>query len=798
MAKQSLVIVESPAKAKTIGKYLGKDFTVKACMGHLRDLPKSTLGVDLEHDFEPVYKPIKGKEEIISDLKKAAKSADTVYLATDPDREGEAISWHLKQLLNLPDEKTRRVTFNEITKKVVQESIQEPRDIDQNLVDAQQARRILDRIVGYELSPLLWKKIRRGLSAGRVQSVATRMVDDRDREIEAFQPEEYWTLDANLLGNDLKKMAFAARYYGKNGKKAELKSAAEVDEVVRETENAVFSVKSVKRADKQRSPSPPFTTSTMQQEASRKLSMTPRRTMAIAQQLYEGVDIEGEGTVGLITYMRTDSLRLSEEAVAAAREFIVGRYGQNYYPVKGPNHYKAKATAQDAHEAIRPSNVNWTPEMLKKDLTGEQYRLYRLIWSRFVACQMANAVYDSVAVEIEAAEHSFRASASSLKFAGYTAVYEEGRDEEKEEKESPLPALQEGEQLALRDFSRDQHFTQPPAHYTDATLIRAMEEQGIGRPSTYAPTVSTILDREYVVKEGKYLHITNLGRVVTALMKERFSDIADLKFTANMEQRLDSVEEGATPWKSVLRDFYGEFDHDLKQAEQELDGVRIKVPDEVSEEICPECGRNLVIKSGRFGRFLACPGYPECSFTMPLVVKMPGRCPKCGGRIMKRTGTSKKTGKQYTYYCCEHMNSRDESAKCDFMTWDVPVKDDCPVCGHTMFKKAGRGFKKPFCINPECSNFLPEDQRGYPKKPAAEGKSEEPEAGTEEAKPAAKKSTAKKAASEKTAVKKPATKKTTAKAATKKTAAKKTTAKKPAASKAAAKTKKQDAEEAES
>ena len=798
MAKQSLVIVESPAKAKTIGKYLGKDFTVKACMGHLRDLPKSTLGVDLEHDFEPVYKPIKGKEEIISDLKKAAKSADTVYLATDPDREGEAISWHLKQLLNLPDEKTRRVTFNEITKKVVQESIQEPRDIDQNLVDAQQARRILDRIVGYELSPLLWKKIRRGLSAGRVQSVATRMVDDRDREIEAFQPEEYWTLDANLLGNDLKKMAFAARYYGKNGKKAELKSAAEVDEVVRETENAVFSVKSVKPADKQRSPSPPFTTSTMQQEASRKLSMTPRRTMAIAQQLYEGVDIEGEGTVGLITYMRTDSLRLSEEAVAAAREFIVGRYGQNYYPVKGPNHYKAKATAQDAHEAIRPSNVNWTPEMLKKDLTGEQYRLYRLIWSRFVACQMANAVYDSVAVEIEAAEHSFRASASSLKFAGYTAVYEEGRDEEKEEKESPLPALQEGEQLALRDFSRDQHFTQPPAHYTDATLIRAMEEQGIGRPSTYAPTVSTILDREYVVKEGKYLHITNLGRVVTALMKERFSDIADLKFTANMEQRLDSVEEGATPWKSVLRDFYGEFDHDLKQAEQELDGVRIKVPDEVSEEICPECGRNLVIKSGRFGRFLACPGYPECSFTMPLVVEMPGRCPKCGGRIMKRTGTSKKTGKQYTYYCCEHMNSRDESAKCDFMTWDVPVKDDCPVCGHTMFKKAGRGFKKPFCINPECSNFLPEDQRGYPKKPAAEGKSEEPEAGTEEAKPAAKKSTAKKAASEKTAAKKPAAKKTTAKAATKKTAAKKTTAKKPAASKAAAKTKKQDAEEAES
>ena len=767
MAKHSLVIVESPAKAKTIGKYLGKDFEVKACMGHLRDLPKSTLGVDLEHDFEPVYKPIKGKEDIISDLKKSAKAADMVYLATDPDREGEAISWHLKQLLDLPDEKTRRVTFNEITKKVVQESIREPRDIDQDLVDAQQARRILDRIVGYELSPLLWKKIRRGLSAGRVQSVATRMVDDRDREIEEFQPEEYWTLDANLLGNDVKKIPFAARYHGKNGKKAELKSASEVDAVVHETENAAFVVKSVKRTDKQRSPSPPFTTSTMQQEASRKLSMTPRRTMAIAQQLYEGVDIEGEGTVGLITYMRTDSLRISEEALASVKEFILGRYGAAYYPPQ-THRYKAKANAQDAHEAIRPSNVNWTPEMLKKDLTGEQYRLYRLIWSRYVACQMANAVYDSVAVEIEANGHSFRSSSSSLKFSGYTAVYEEGKDEEKEEKASPLPALQEGETLALKDFSRDQHFTQPPAHYTDASLIRAMEEQGIGRPSTYAPTVSTILDREYVVKEGKYLHITNLGRVVTALMKERFSDIADLKFTANMEQKLDAVEEGRQPWREVLRDFYGEFDQDLKQAEKDLEGVRIKVPDEVSEEICPECGRNLVVKSGRFGRFLACPGYPECNFTMPLVVEMPGRCPKCGGRLLKRTGTSKKTNKQYTYYCCEHLNSKDEAAKCDFMTWDVPVKDDCPVCGQTMFKKSGRGFKRPFCINPAGSNFLPEEKRGYPKK-KTEGEAPAAEtAETEEKAPAKKtvKSTAKKTT---------VTKKTAAKSTAKKTAAAKTT-----------------------
>ena len=770
MAKHSLVIVESPAKAKTIGKYLGKDFEVKACMGHLRDLPKSTIGVDVENDFEPVYRPIKGKEDIISDLKKSAKAADTVYLATDPDREGEAISWHLKHLLSLSDEKTRRVTFNEITKKGVQESIQEPRDIDQNLVDAQQARRILDRLVGYQLSPLLWKKIRRGLSAGRVQSVATRMVDDREREIEAFQPEEYWTLDANLLGNDLKKLAFAARYHGKNGKKAELKSAEEVETIVRETENEAFTVKSVKRTDKQRSPSPPFTTSTMQQEASRKLSMTPRRTMAIAQQLYEGVDIEGEGTVGLITYMRTDSLRISEEALAATKEFILGRYGKDYYPAQ-THRYKAKASAQDAHEAIRPSNVNWTPEMLKKDLTGEQYRLYRLIWSRYVACQMANAIYDSVAVEIESAGHSFRASSSSLKFSGYTAVYEEGKDEEKEEKESPLPALQEGERLTLKDFSRDQHFTQPPAHYTDATLIRAMEEQGIGRPSTYAPTVSTILDREYVIKEGKYLHITNLGRVVTELMKEKFTDIADLKFTAHMEQKLDSVEEGTTPWKGVLRDFYGDFDKNLKQAEKDLEGVRIKVPDEVSEEICPECGKNLVVKSGRFGRFLACPGYPDCSFTMPLVVEMPGRCPKCGGRIMKRTGTSKKTNKQYTYYCCEHVNSRDEANKCDFMTWDVPVKDDCPVCGHTMFKKAGKGFKKPFCINEACSNFLPEEKRGYPKKPA-DKKEEEPAAEeTVEKKSAAKKTAAKKTTAKTTA------KKTTAKTTTKKTAAK-TSAKK--------------------
>ena len=761
MAKQSLVIVESPAKAKTIGKYLGKEFEVKACMGHLRDLPKSVIGVDIENDFEPVYKPIKGKEDIIGDLKKSAKSAEMVYLATDPDREGEAISWHLKQLLDLPDEKTSRVTFNEITKKVVQESIREPRAIDQDLVDAQQARRILDRIVGYQISPVMWKKIKPKLSAGRVQSVATRMVDDRDAEIAAFQPEEYWSLDAKLSDG---KSAFTAHYHGKDGKKAELKNREAVDEVIRQVENEVFAVKSVKRADKQRSPSPPFTTSTLQQEASRKLSMTPRRTMAIAQQLYEGIDITGEGTVGLITYMRTDSLRLSEEALASARRFITGRYGQEYCPTS-PRHYKAKATAQDAHEAIRPSNVELTPEKIKGDLTNEQYRLYRLIWSRFLACQMANAVYDSVAVEIEAGSHNFRTSASSLKFSGYTAVYEEGRDEEKEEKPSTLPELREGETLTQLGFAPEQHFTQPPAHYTDATLIRAMEEQGIGRPSTYAPTVSTILDRRYVKKEGKYLLITNLGKAVTAWMKQYFPDIEDLKFTAGMEQQLDGVEDGSVTWKGILREFYGDFE---KQLEGAAEGPRMPVEPTVSEEICPVCGKNLVERDGKFGPFLACPGYPECNFTMPLVEVMPGRCPKCGGRLMKRTGTSKKTNKQYTYYCCEYVNSHDESNKCDFMTWDVPVKDDCPACGHTMFKRSGKGFKRPYCINEACANFLPEEKRGYPKK-SADKAEEDGAAEPGEERPARK--TAEKKASEKKSGAKTAAKKTTEK----KTAEKKTT-----------------------
>ena len=766
--KTDLVIVESPSKAKTIGKYLGPGYEVKASMGHVRDLPKSKLGVDVEHGFQPDYQPIKGKEETITALKKAAKKSGKVYLATDPDREGEAISWHLKELLNIPDEKTYRVTFNEITKKVVNESIAAPRAIDQNLVDAQQARRILDRIVGYELSPLLWKKIRRGLSAGRVQSVATRLVVEREEEIRAFQPQEYWSIQVDLERVRPNLGGFQAMFYGRE-KKMELHSQEEAEAIVAEVSAAPFSVSKVKRQEKLRNPAPPFTTSTLQQEASRKLNMTPARTMSIAQQLYEGVDITGEGTVGLITYMRTDSLRLSEEAIAAAKGFIETRYGKQYYPPQA-RHYKTKGSAQDAHEAIRPSDVNLVPDEIKKDLTSEQYKLYKLIWSRFLACQMASAVYDSVSIEAQSAGYTFRASHSELKFSGFTAVYEEGKDDEDEAPQSPLPDLKEGEDLDLKKADKQQHFTQPPARYSEATLIRALEEKGIGRPSTYAPTISTILNREYVVKEGRALRPTPLGEVVTGLMKDKFQDIVDPTFTAQMEEELDKVEEGSVDWKKVLSAFYDDFEAELHKAEQELDGERIKVPDEVSEEICPQCGRNLVIKSGRFGRFLACPGWPECDFTMPLVVEMPGKCPKCGGRLLKRTGKSKKTGKQYTYYCCEHLNSKDESRRCDFMTWDVPVKDNCPVCGWTMFKKSGRGFKKPFCINEQCSNFTPEEKRGGWKKKTEEADAPAQEGEESTKKPAAKKSTA----TTKTTKKADSTKKS-AKTTTKKTTTKKTT-----------------------
>ena len=774
MANQNLVIVESPAKAKTIGKYLGPGFEVKASMGHIRDLPKSKLGVDVS-TFEPDYENIKDKADVIRDLRKSAKASDKIYLATDPDREGEAISWHLQSVLGVPKEKTCRVTFNEITQKVVKESIANPRDIDQDLVDAQQARRVLDRIVGYQLSPLLWKKIRRGLSAGRVQSVATRLAVEREEEIRAFTPQEYWSITADLSRVAPNLGGFQAEFYGRE-KRMELTSEEQVQDIVSNVEGSPFTVMSVKRQDKNRSPAPPFTTSTLQQEASRKLNMIPKRTMSIAQQLYEGIDIQGVGTVGLITYMRTDSLRLSEEALAAAKTFIQSRYGKQYYPEK-TRRFKSKGSAQDAHEAIRPSDVNLTPEDLKRSLTADQYRLYKLIWSRFLACQMAGAVYDSVTIETESAGYRFRASHSSVKFNGFTAVYEESRDEDEEAPQSPLPDLKEGEALKLNGLTPGQHFTQPPARFTEATLIKALEEKGVGRPSTYAPTISTITDRQYVVKEGKYLRPTPLGEVVTGLMKEKFPDIVDTDFTAQMESRLDKVEAGEAAWRQVLGEFYAGFDAELKKAESELDGERIKVPDEESDEVCDLCGRKMVVKMGRFGRFLACPGWPECTFTKPLVVEMPGRCPKCGGRLVKRTGVSKKNNKQYTYYCCEHLNSKVEAKRCDFMTWDVPVKDNCPLCGWTMFKLSGRGFKRPFCINPDCSNFLPEDKRGGFKKKtdnAADGESAQ--AGSK--KPAAKKSAPKKTAAKKTA--------SSAKAAAAKTAAPKATAAKTAEPKTAA------------
>ncbi len=742
MAKASnLVIVESPAKAKTIGKYLGPDYKVTASMGHLRDLPKSTMGVDIDAGFVPDYQPVKGREDTIRELEKAARASNRVYLATDPDREGEAISWHLKELLHIPDDEVYRVTFNEITKRVVNESIKHPRPIDQDLVDAQQARRILDRIVGYKLSPLLWTKIKYGLSAGRVQSVATRLVVDREEEIRAFVPEEYWTLDARLRHGSGE--VFTAKYVGPQGKKAELRTEDDVKAVEAAVKGADFTVASVKRKDVKRSPAPPFITSSLQQEASRKLGMTPKRTMAVAQQLYEGVDIEGEGTVGLITYMRTDSLRLSEEAIAAAGGLIKARFGAEYYD--GARRFKNKNSAQDAHEAIRPSVPELTPERVRTSLPMEQYKLYRLIWNRFIASQMAQAVYDSVSLDIDAAGHTFRASYQAVKFPGFTAVYEEGRDEESSERQTALPVMAEGESVKLVELIKEQKFTQPPTRYTEASLIREMEETGIGRPSTYAPTISTILDREYVVKEGKSLKPTPLGEVVTRLMKERFADIVSPGFTAGMEETLDSVEKGERPWKQVLSEFYGGFAEALQEAERDLEGTHIKVPDEETDEVCDLCGRKLVVKSGRYGRFLACPGYPECTFTKPLVIEMPGKCPKCGSRILKKTS---KNG--YTYYACEKR-------ECGFMTWDVPTKDNCPECGHTMFKKNGRGFNKAFCINEKCSRFVPEDKRGYKRKTEDTGDKAAEKTG---ASGKAKKPASKKPAAKKPAAKKPAARKT--------------------------------------
>ena len=763
MAKaKNLVIVESPAKAKTIGKYLGPDYQVKASMGHLRDLPKSTLGVDVDGDFTPNYKPIKGKEDIIKDLKTAAKGSQTVYLATDPDREGEAISWHLKYLLELPDEKARRVTFNEITKKVVTDSIQHPRDIDQDLVDAQQARRVLDRIVGYQLSPLLWKKIRRGLSAGRVQSVAMRLVAEREKEITDFVPQEYWTLDASLKNHA--GALFTAHYYGKGGKKYEPSSEGDTQAIMDELRELPFTVSSVKRADKQRSPAPPFTTSTLQQEASRKLNMTPRRTMAIAQQLYEGVDITGEGTVGLITYMRTDSLRIAAEASAAARAYIAGRYGAEYQPAK-TRVFPQKKSAQDAHEAIRPANPGLEPESVRRSLTADQYRLYKLIWERFIACQMSDAILDTVSADIGCGGYLFRATGQSVAFPGFLALYEEGTDEQKEGDASPLPGLQPGDAPEYRAVDPKQHFTQPPARYTEASLIKAMEEKGVGRPSTYAPTISVILDREYVAKEGRALRPTNLGEAVTDLMIDKFQDIVDVQFTSSMEAQLDEVEAGKVDYREILRKFYADFSAELQQAEIDLDKKRIKVPDEESDEVCELCGRRMVIKNGRFGKFLACPGYPECKNTKPITQDTGVPCPKCGARLLK-----KKSKSGYYYYGCEH------NPNCDFMTWDSPTKKVCPQCGGTVFKHYTKDDKRYLCHKPGCGWSEPMATRKKtaegeePKKTRSRKKAEPTEAPAKTSGAAAQKPAAKKTAAKKPAAKKPAAKKTAAK----KTAVKKT------------------------
>lgn len=755
-----LVIVESPAKAKTIGKYLGSDYVVKASMGHLRDLPRKTMGVDIEHDFRPEYIPIEGKDKIINELREACEESDFVYLATDPDREGEAISWHLKEMLYLGDQRSKRVTFNEITKKAVRDGIEHPRDIDADLVDAQQARRILDRIVGYQLSPFLWRKVKRGLSAGRVQSVATRMVVDREKEIRAFVPEEYWSIEA-----ELKTAAgglFTASFYGDATGKVELKNEQQTQAIVDAVTGQTFTVGKVKRGKKRKNPAPPFITSTLQQEASRKLGMVPRRTMSIAQQLYEGIEIGEQGLTGLITYMRTDSLRLSDEAVAGAKEYILQRYGAQYYPAK-TRVFRTKSGAQDAHEAIRPTNPALTPEEIQPYVTPEQYKLYKLIWSRFIACQMAEAILDTVSADIVSQGYVFRASGYTVAFPGFTAVYEESTDDGKQDTTSgkPLPHFDEGDVLHCNKLTPAQHFTQPPARYTEASLIRAMEEKGIGRPSTYAPTISTILDREYVVKEGRSLRPTPLGEGVTELLVDKFTTVADLTFTAHMEDELDEVESGKLSYVDVLRRFYGQFSAALDQAEKDLEGQRVKIKDEETDEVCELCGRNLVIKSGRFGKFLACPGYPECKFTKPIVVDTGVTCPKCGGHIIER-----KSKRGFPYLGCDNYPT------CTFMTWDKTTKESCPECGSALFRHYDRetGETHLMCYKDGCEykKFV---SKRKPRKTKAQKEAEAAaaaEAGesTEETpektrKTAAKKTTAKK--TKKTTAKKTTTRKTTKK-----------------------------------
>ena len=682
-----LVIVESPAKARTISKFLGRSYKVEASNGHVRDLPKSQLGVDVENGFEPKYITIRGRGDVLRRIRKEAKGAKSVILATDPDREGEAISWHLATVLDIDPASACRVEFNEITEKTVKSAIKQPRTINMELVNAQQARRMLDRLVGYKISPLLWVKIRKGLSAGRVQSVATRMVVDREQEIEAFVPEEYWDVTAQLTAGTQK---LTARLVSVGGERVSLHSEQDAERAKEAILKGGFTVKSVRRGERRKHPAPPFTTSNLQQEASRKLGFTTSKTMQIAQQLYEGVDIEGRGTLGLISYIRTDSVRLSEEAVEAARAAIGERYGAEFVPEK-PNVYKGRKSAQDAHEAIRPANIDLRPEDVKPSLTRDQFNLYRLIYLRFIACQMADALYETQQIEIVSEHAALRASGERLRFAGFTAVYEEGRDDAAQEDEvrSALMDVAEGAAAKVVSAEGTQHFTQPPARYTEASLVRALEEKGIGRPSTYAPTISTILARGYVTREKKQLFPTELGNMITDMMKEYFSDIVDIAFTAGMEEQLDGVEEGRLDWRQVLADFYGPFEKTLENAEQKIE--KVEIHDEVSDVVCDKCGAQMVYKLGRFGRFLACPNFPECRNTKPITVEIEAPCPKCGAKLLEKT-----SHKGRKFYGCERY------PECDFVSWEMPVKERCPKCGGYMVLKRGKKENYYLCANESC------------------------------------------------------------------------------------------------
>ena len=685
---QKLVIVESPAKAKTIKKFLGRGYKVEASMGHVRDLPKSQLGVDPENDFELKYVTIRGKGELLNKLKKEAKSAESVFLATDPDREGEAISWHLANILKIDEKSPCRIEFNEITKEAIQNAIKRPREINLDLVDAQQARRVLDRVVGYKISPLLWKKVRKGLSAGRVQSVAARLICEREREIQAFVPEEYWTL-TGLFSKQNEKKTFEAYFYGNAEGKIELKNQEQVHELIEQLKGAQFVVESIKKGSRKRNAPAPFTTSTLQQEASRKLGFSTKKTMMLAQQLYEGVEIKGEGAVGLVSYIRTDSTRVADEALKSARQFLLDEFGPEFVPEK-PNQYRSKKNAQDAHEAIRPTSVARQPEKIKDSLTRDQYRLYKLIYDRFLASQMAPALYETITIELKGKDYLFRANGSRKVFAGYTILYLEGNDEGKEEKDINLPELSEGELLQLRQWKPEQHFTQPPPRYTEASLVKELEERGIGRPSTYAPTISTILARGYVAKEGKYLHPTELGFIVNDLMMEYFPEIMDYQFTADMEEQLDEVEEGRKDWKEIVRNFYQPFQALLEHADKAIE--KIEIQDEKSDVICEKCGRNMVIKTGPYGKFLACPNFPECRNTKPIVEEIDVPCPKCHSRIVVRKS---KRGRKF--YGCEKY------PECDFVSWDPPVGESCPKCGSYMVAKDKRdGSVSIQCSNKEC------------------------------------------------------------------------------------------------